>query len=163
MKCTLSLLFLLGILCSSCHQKVKTVDWRHFGESKGGSVFYYDPARISHPTKDIVGVWVMEIPSESENIYTLIITSMEARGMAVPEDLRKCEQYTYSVVLYEVDCSEQTIIPIASEDFDEHGNLLYSCANERETVTEGINLGGFDATIASETVWDTLYQAVCRR
>ena len=83
--------------------------------------------------------------------------------MAVPEEIRQCEQYTYSVIRYEVDCVEQTIIPISSEDFDGEGNLLYSCASEKETVAEGVKLGGFDTTIVSETVWDTLYEAVCRK
>ena len=66
----------------------------------------------------IVGVWVMELPSKQENIYTMIIALMEARGMVVPEDIKKCERYTHSVILYEIDCEKQTIIPLASEDFD---------------------------------------------
>jgi len=55
------------------------------------------------------------------------------------------------------------VIPISSEDFDGEGNLLYSCANEREQFREVVEHGGFDATVAAETAWDALYKAVCRK
>jgi hypothetical protein len=103
----------------------------------------------------------MEIPSENENIYTTIRASMEARGMVVPEDIKRCEHYTYSVVRYEISSADQTIIPISSEDFDGQGNVLYACTSEKETMREGMKRGGFDTTVVPETVWDALYKALC--
>lgn len=157
------LILLAGIVCSNCHDRTIIVNWKPFGESERGSLFYYDPTRLNHPVEDVVGVWVMEVPSDSENIYTIITAMMEATGMVVPEDIKKCEQYTYSVILFEVNCAEHTIIPVCSEDFDKDGNLLYAGADEKETVREGMELGGFDARISSETVWSALYEAVCRK
>lgn len=162
MRHKITLIVILVLLCTNCHNKANNADWRFIGESKGGSVYYYDQKGINHPTEGVITVWVKEVPSESENIYTTIKLLMQLRGGPIPEDIKKCERYTYSLILYEVTCSDQTIIPISSQDYDNEGRVLYSCTNEKEAVRDVMEFAEFDITIVPETIWDVLYKAVCQ-
>ena len=104
-----------------------------------------------------------EIPSESENIYTTIKFLMELKGIPITEEINRCEGYTHSVIFYELNCADQTIIPVFSRDYDREGNVLYSCTTEKEAAREIMEFGRFDTRIVPETVWDGLFRAVCQQ
>ncbi len=164
MKFKIVSILILGVFLNRCQWKQQSqfereeVRWVFLGQSEKGSAFFYDPCTIRQPDEDIVNVWVKVVPSDGESIYTLLMALVREGVIPLTEEIRKTKDIAYSFILYEVYCMEQRIIAAASQDYDEQGNVIYSCADEKEL---SLYLMEFDSLIAPGTIWAVLSGTVC--
>jgi hypothetical protein len=137
------------------------------GKTSEGSVFFYDPERISVTIDGKIGIWLKEIPDDSENIYRATALAMRYMcGSAEKIDRyeKKYADYYYSVRHCEVDCDRQKIVPTSSYDYDKRGNLLYASTDDAELLGEmrQFHEFGITTTIEPGTIWEILANEVCQ-
>ena len=132
--------------------------WTFLGENGQGSVFYYDAEKIARPCEGVVQVWVKMVPSKHESIYVWLMHLVEQDVIMHTKEVEKTKDIAYSVVLYEIDCNQERIVPTISEDYDAQGKLLSLTATSTAFLKE---LKNVDTSIHPGTIWADLSNAAC--
>ena len=164
---TISVVIFCSFLIHCYHKPVseplsETRQWHHLGNSKNGSVFYYDPQTIGYPSESLVTVWIKVLPCEAESIYRFLSVLVNEGLTPMTEDILKTKEIVYSLILYEVNCTEQTIVSLCSEDFDEQGHTLFCDTNEKDVIVCFKEFKSLDLTINPDTIWSTLFDVACK-
>lgn len=138
MKLTLlTLTFFLSLLPSlaSLPQNVQAKpEWRYLLTSEDDSnswKTYYDAANIEHQPKNIVRVWLKQMPvttsdAEMQRIVNAIIENRKVNEMSTTG----YEKFAYSLTLVEFDCAGRKARSIAIKDYDQAEKLLGSDKRE---------------------------------
>ena len=74
------------------------------------------------------------------------------------KEVEDTKRIAYSVVLYEIDCKQESIVPTISEDYDAQGKLLSLTATSTAFLKE---LKNVDTSIHPGTIWADLSNAAC--
>lgn len=151
---------LIMIFCIHCQHLQQDSRWTFLGKTQGGSGFYYDPDSISFSADGVIDMWVKVIPSDNESIYSLLTKLVEYGTIALTEEVKRTENIAYSVILYEIDCSQETILPAASRDYDDRGNLLESTTNDKEVLQV---IASIDASVQPGTIWEVMLVTACNQ
>lgn len=114
---------------------------------------YYDAANIQRQNKDIVGVWLKQIPitsdeAERQRLVSAMIENRKVNNMSV----KGYEQFAYSLTLVEFDCSGRKARSIAIKDYDRAEKLLGS--DKRE--------GAPFAPVREHSMPEIILEAVCK-
>ncbi len=134
MKFTLLVLVIVTSLSSSLVSLTRPVqtapEWKYVAtleDDRDSWKTYYDAANIERPNKDIVRVWLKQIPitrneAEERRIVNGIIENRKLNKMNV----KGYEKFAYSHTLVEMDCSGKKARSVSIKDYDREEKLLGS-------------------------------------
>lgn len=138
MKLTLLALLIVTSLSSSLASLAgpvqTTPEWKYVAtleDDRDSWKTYYDAANIERQNKDIVRVWLKQIPitkndAERQRIVSGIIENRKLNNMGI----KGYEDFAYSLTLVEFDCSGRKARSISIKDYDRAEKLLGSDRKE---------------------------------
>ncbi len=156
----LSLLVLLVVISLSLPTLAGAVqttpEWKYVAtleDDRKSWKTYYDAANIERQNKDIVRVWLKQVPitkndAERQRIVSGIIDNRKLNEMSA----KGYEEFAYSLTLVEFDCPGRRARKTAIKDFDRAEKLLGS------DTKEGIPFG----PVEEDSLPGLIMQAVCR-
>ncbi len=116
-------------------------DWRLY-DSNNLRKSYYNADNITHPSKDIVRVWVRWTFTEKG-----VMDMVRSVG-------NKLEKLEYSISLNEINCREKTNRLLSSLYYDNNGKMIYSLSSSK-LPTEWL-------FVVPESNADNLYKKICK-
>jgi len=127
---TLSLLCCLPALASLPRYVQAKPEWKYVVTSEDDQSTwktYYDAANIEHPSKNIVRVWLKQMPvattnAEKQRMISAIIENRKDNEMRTDG----YEKFAYSLTLVEFDCAGRQGRSMAIKDYDQSEKLLGS-------------------------------------
>ncbi len=128
----------IGLIIFTCAE-ARGADWKLFASNSEMGNFYYDVQRITHPSKDIVRVWVRLEYTEKG-----ISRSVNELGEAV-------KNLSYAIGLEEINCSGKRT-----------RTLFFSHYSKEKTVLHTSSRDGEWTDIVPDSNWEDLYKAVCK-
>jgi hypothetical protein len=144
----LLLVFFLGFPLSPAEPEEGR--WRLIGRSTTDTHWYIDTETITHPSKDIVSVWVKSIPDTSRS--SGVEGSKEIENILKQIQERYFGDYEATEGLWELDCSKTTF------------RLLYFSAynSNGDTITFLLSPDAEWSFIMPGSVGETVREAVCK-
>jgi len=101
---TLYIVFFVSLFILLCvSKKVISADWTFIGQAENNDSWYYDADNINFLPNNIIRVWAKHIPNEDAAL-----------------------RYAYSLLLYEVNCKDNTLTILAVMDYNDDDELIYS-------------------------------------
>ncbi len=146
---SLIVFFAVGLIIFNFSTEVKGADWKFLGKTNEFN-HYYDVESITYPSKDITRVPVKMASINNKGKDLVLRTLREAKAGRRP--IKAYENYTHSIVVNEIRCSDKMARIISVADCNNKGIVLGSHAF-RNPEWDSINPGG---------IGDLLYKEVCR-
>jgi hypothetical protein len=129
--------------------EVKGADWKFLGKTNEFN-YYYDVESVTHPSKDITKVQTKNASINDKGKDLVLRLLREAK--ADKRSIKAYENYTHSVVVHEIRCSDKMARIISIADCNNKGTVLASKVF-RNPEWNSVDPGG---------IGDLLYQEVCR-
>jgi hypothetical protein len=146
---SLIVLSAIGLIILYFNKEVKGADWKFLGKTNEFN-FYYDVESVIHPSKDITRVQVKNASINDKGKDLVLRTLREAK--AGRRSIKAYENYTHSIVVNEIRCSDKMARIISTADYNNKDMVLAS-HTFRNPEWDSINPGG---------IGDLLYKEVCR-
>jgi hypothetical protein len=122
------------------YEAVGAMDYRRFGETDEG-MFFYDIESISHPSKDIVRVWIKET-------FTGPGVRVTSRALG-----KNYEDLDHSISQEELNCKDKVFRQLSLTLYGKGEESLYSSTNLVDEFHP----------IRPDSINDDLYKAVCEQ
>ncbi len=117
-----------------------TGDWRIYGVTKY-FILFYDPHSISHPSRNIVRLWIKSVSKCNDTEDWAIKSHPNCANV----------EWTYVLTLTEIDCSMKQDRDIKSVGYSKEGGLVESLSDETMQWSD----------IVSESYIDILHKILC--
>ena len=128
---------LIGLAIFGC-EEVWGADWKLYDSNERFSS-YYDAQGITHPSKNIVRVWVRWNYTEKG-----VMDQVNKLG-------KKYENLSHSTCLWEINCLEKMRCLVSGTDYDNKGEVINSSSFPLEW-----------RFITPESIAEGLYEEVCK-